>query len=190
MSQIPDHGINTQQLLDEAKLEAYASAVQDIILLLTVEFNHKAFSVPARVCCWSAASPDPVKFLCRLENDAPYNAGELVEFIGLPFEVQWPDKVDANAGEFQFKVEGAGFELDSDLEAAALSGGEITAIVRVFIKGREKEGPAEVYHNINIKNPSIDATTGTITANGSFMDWINRTYGYNYTPGKYPALVS
>lgn len=170
--------------------EAYASAVQETIPLFTLEFNHRAFAEPARVCMWSAASPEPERFRCRLEDTAPYNAGEIVEFIGLPFEVQWPDKTDGNAGEFQFKIDGVGFELDADLEEAALAGGEITAILRVFIKGMEEEGPAEVWRSISIKNPSIDATTGTVTATGSFFDWINRTFGYNYTPGKYPALVS
>lgn len=190
MSQLPDHGLTTQELLQQAVWESYVSATQDVILLYTLEFNHKAFSEPARVCRWNAASPEPGKFRCKLEADAPYNPGQVVEFYGLPFEVQFPDKVDGNAGEFQFKINGVGFELDADLEEAALSGGKITAIFRIFIKGRELEGPEEVWRNINIKNPSIDAVTGDVIANGSFFDWINRTFGYNYTPGKYPALVS
>lgn len=182
--------MTTQELLLQAIKESYASATQDIILLYTLEFNHKAFSQPARVCRWSAASPEPEKFLCKLEDNAPYDPGKIVEFIGLPFDIQFPDKTDGNAGEFQFKVDGVGYELDADLEAAALSGGEITAIFRIFIKGQEDKGPAEVWRNISIKNPAIDATTGNVTANGSFFDWIDRTFGYNYTPGKYPALVT
>lgn len=187
-SELPDHRMSTQELLTKAVYESYASAVQDTILLYTLEINHKSFSEPARVCRWSAASPEPEKFLCKLENNAPYNPGEVVEFIGLPFEVVFPDKTDNNAGEFQFKVNGIGFELDADLEEAALSGGKITAILRIFVKGHELDGPEEVWHNIDIKSPSIDASTGDVTANGSFFDWINRTFGYNYTPGKYPAL--
>lgn len=189
-SELPDHGLTTQELLQEALYESFASATQDIILLYTLEFNHKAFSQPARVCRWSAASREPEKFHCKLEDDAPNNPGEIVEFIGLPFDVQFPDKTQNNAGEFQFKISGVGFELDADLEAAALSGGKITAILRIFIKGKENEGPAEVWKNIDIKNPSIDATTGDVTATGSFFDWIDRTFGYNYTPGKYPALCT
>lgn len=189
-SELPDHGMSTQELLYRAIQESYASATQDIILLYTVEFNHKAFSEPARVCRWSAASPEPEKFYCKLEDDAPYNAGEIVEFIGLPFEVQFPDKTQNNAGEFTFKINGVGFELDADLEAAAMSGGKITAILRIYEKGKEELGPAEIWRNIDIKNPSIDATTGDVTATGSFFDWIDRTFGYNYTPGKYPALCS
>lgn len=190
MSQLPDHGLSTQQLLQKALMESFASAMQDIILLYTLEFNHPTFMEPARVCRWSAASPEPERFQCKLESNAPHNAGEVVEFIGLPFEIVFPDKSDANAGEFQFKVQGVGFELDADLEAAALNGGKITAILRIYIKGQELEGPAEVWRNIQIKNPSIDATTGDVTATGSFFDWIDRTFGYNYTPGKYPALCT
>lgn len=188
MSTLPDHGLTTQELLRQAVLESYASATQETILLYTLEFNHKAFSQPARVCRWSAARSQPEKFLCKLEDGAPFNPGEVVEFIGLPFEVQFPDKVDGNAGEFQFKINGVGFELDADLEEAALSGGKITAILRIYVKGEELCGPEEVWPGIDIKSPSIDATTGDVTANGSLFDWINRTFGYNYTPGKYPAL--
>lgn len=189
-SELPNHGVSTQALLTQAVLESYASAVQETILLYTFELNHKSFSQPARVCRWSAAQPEPEKFYCKLEDTAPYDPGQVVEFIGLPFEVQFPDKTQDNAGEFQFKVAGVGFELDTDLEAAALSGGKITGIVRIYVKGHELDGPEEVWQNIDIKSPTIDAATGDVTANGSFFDWINRTFGYNYTPGKYPALCS
>lgn len=189
-NELPDHGFTTQQLLQQAVMESYASAVQETILLYTLEINHKSFSQPARVCRWSAASPTPERFLCKLEDDAPYDPGQIVEFIGLPFEVSFPDKTDGNAGEFQFKVSGVGFELDADLEEAALSGGKITGILRIYVKGHEHEGPEEVWHGIDIKSPSIDAATGDVMANGSFFDWINRTFGYNYTPGKYPALCN
>lgn len=189
-SELPNHGLSTQVLLSEALLECYASAVQETIILYTLEINHPAFTQPARICRWSAASPEPEKFLCKLEDNAPHNPGEIVEFIGLPFEVKMPDKTADNSGEFQFKFSGIGFEIDANLEDAALSGGKITTIFREYIKGHELDGPETVFTGIDIKNPTIDAATGDVTANGSLFDWINRTFGYNYTPGKYPALVS
>lgn len=188
VSRLPDHGLSLQERKTLALAESYASAVQEIIPLITVEFNHTAFSQPARVARWGAACPTPEKFICKLEDSAPYNPGQEVEFIGLPFEALFPDKTEDNAGEFQFKVQGVGFELDADLEAACLSGGKITAIVRIYLKGKELEGPAEVWPGIDIKTPTIDAATGDITATGSLFGWLNRTFGYNYTPGKYPAL--
>ncbi len=189
MSTLTDHGLTTSELLQEAVLEAYASAIQDTILLYALEINHKSFTEPARVIRWSAASPTPETFVCKLEDDAPYNPGEEVEFIGLPFDLKFPDKTENDVGQFQFQIQGVGFELDRDLEAAALAGGKITAILRIYVKGEELEGPAEIWPGIDIKSPVIDATTGDVTASGSFFDWINRTFGYNYTPGKYPALV-
>lgn len=190
MSQLPDHGLSTQELLQKALAESFASALQDIILLYTLEFDHPAFIEPARVCRWSASKREPEVFMLKLEDDAPHDPGKVVAFIGLPFEVQFPDKTKDNAGEFQFKIQGVGYELDADLEAAAISGGKITAILRIYVKGHELDGPAEVWRNIQIKNPSIDASTGDVTATGSFFDWIDRTFGYNYTPGKYPALCT
>lgn len=188
VSQLPDRGLSSQERLARALYESYASAAQDSIVLITVEFNHKAFSQPARVARWSAALPTPKKFQCKLEPGALYNPGQVVDFIGLPFEAQFPDKTEDNVGSFQFKAQGIGFELDGDLEAAALSGGKITAIVRLYLKGEELSGPAEVWGPINIKSPAIDAATGDMTATGSLFDWLNRTFGYNYTPGRYPAL--
>ena len=188
MSQLPDHGLSTQELLAKALLESYASAVQETILLYALEIDHKAFSSPARVVRWTAAGPEPKTFQCKLEDEAPKNPGEVVEFTACPFEVQFPDKTDQNTGEFQFKVAGVAFLLEDDLEAAALSGGEISAIVRVYVKGQELEGPAQVWPGITLSAPKIDATTGDITATGSLFGWIDRTFGRNYTPGRYPAL--
>jgi len=190
MSQLPDHGLSTQELLARTLMESYASAVQETIMLYALEINHKAFSTPARVIRWTAAGAMPKIFHCKLEDDAPHNAGEVVDFTACPFEVRFPDKSDQNSGQFQFKVSGAAFEIESDLEAAALSGGQITAIVREYVKGRELEGPAQVWPGINLEAPSIDAATGDITAIGSLFGWINRTFGRNYTPSRYPALVS
>lgn len=187
-NELPDHGLSTQELMQRAMLESYASATQETILIYTMEINHKSFTHPARVARWSAAQPDPEIFSCKLEDNAPYDPGQVVDFIGLPFEFRLPDKTQENAGEFEFKVQGIGFELDVDLEAAALSGGKITAIFRVYIKGEEEKGPVQVWPGINISNPSIDASTGDVTATGSLFGWMNRTFGYNYTPGKYPAL--
>ena len=81
-SELPDHGLSTQELLQRAVLESYARAVQETILLYTLEFNHKSFVRPARVARWSAACATPEKFLCKLEDDAPYDPGRVVEFVG------------------------------------------------------------------------------------------------------------
>lgn len=186
---LPDRGISDQERLTMAVRESLASARQDRIVLETLEFHHPAFVSPARVARWSAATPLPREFFCRLEDDAPVDGGQLVKFIGLPFEITLPDKSEDSPGEFSFRVAGVGFEVEADLEAAVLQGSLITATYRCYVKGEEDKGPADVWPGITIESPAIDAATGDMTARGSLFGWTSRTFGYLYTPGKYPALV-
>lgn len=187
---LPDHGLSDKEMLDLALAESYASASQDTILLYGIEIDHKAFSQPARVIRWSASTSTPKEFQCKLEDDAPKNAGETVTFIGCPFEITFPDKTEENVGQFTFKVPGVAWLIQDELEAAALSGGKISAIVRVYVKGEEDKGPAQVWPGINMESPSIDANTGDITIVGNLFGWLTRTFGKNFTPSRYPALVT
>lgn len=174
--------------LERAIAEAYASAPAEVQVLHTLEINHRAFTQPARVARWPL-EPEPRRFSLRLEDDATYNPGAVVEFIGLPFEVTLPEKSENSPGEFTLRISGVGDYLDADLEAAALSGGRITAVYREYVMGREDDGPAQVWPGIVVSSPYLDASSGALTATGSVLDWVNRKYGRLYTPGRYPALV-
>jgi hypothetical protein len=175
--------------LQAAIEEAYASAPSDVRVLYTLEFSHHVFTHPARVVRWSAASPEPKKVLCKIEDNAPYNPGETVEFIGLPFDLNMPEKSNASPGEFTFHVAGIGYALDADLEAAALSGGIITAIFRVYEQGEEISGPAQVWPGIQVTSPRLDPASGDMYATGSILGWVNKAYGPLYLPSNYPSLV-
>ena len=176
-------------LLEEAVKEAYASAPVDTIVLHTLEINHASFSEPARVCRWPVTGPEPVEFACLLEDNAPNNAGETVTFFGIPFDIQLPEKSNDTPGEFEIAISGAGSLIEPYLEAAAFAGGNITAIFRTFVKGRENEGPVEIWTDISLRSPKLDAGTDTITMRGSVLNWLNRKFGRLYTPSRYPALV-
>ena len=166
--------------LQQAIAEAYACAPQDVLILHTLEINHKTFSQPARVARWSGVGPEVEVFRCRLEDNAPYNPGEVAEFVGLPFEMVPPEKSESTPGEISLRVCGIGYELDNDLEAAALGGSAITCIYRSYIHGEELKGPAEVWPGITLTGPSSE---------GAVLNWINRKYGRKYTPEGYPGLV-
>lgn len=174
--------------LEQAIAEAYACAPQDTIVLHTLEINHKSFTEPARVARWPVTDNEPTRFRCLLEDDAPYDPGRVVEFIGLPFEIITPEKSTENPGQFQIKIDNIGDSLDEYLEAAALEGGSITAIYREFIKGSEEtDGPRTVWGGIKISSPRMEGQT--ITFSGAVLDWMQRPFGYLYTPERYPALV-
>ncbi len=174
--------------LQQAIAEAYACASQDVLILHTLEINHKTFNRPARVARWSGVGPEVEVFRCRLEGNALYNPGEVVEFVGLPFELVPPEKSETTPGEISLRVSGIGYELDNDLEAAALGGSAISCIYRSFIHGEELKGPAEVWPGITLTGPSSEGADN-MTATGAVLNWINRKYGRKYTPEGYPGLV-
>lgn len=175
--------------LEQAIIEAYACAPQDVIILHTLEINHKAFAHPARVARWGTPGPDVERFMCKLENTAPHNPDEIVEFIGMPFEILLPEKSDSTPGELSLRVSGIGYELDADLEAASLSGGQISCIYRTYIHGEELKGPGEVWPGLAIKSPQSEGPD-SMTAVGNILGWLNRKFGRKYTPNDYPALVN
>lgn len=177
-----------QSLLDQALAEAYACARQDLIILHTLEINHKAFTEPARVVRWPVTDNEPRRFSCLLEPDAPYNPGQLVDFLGLPFEIVLPEVTTESPGTFQIRMDNVGDSLDEYLEAACMEGGEISAIYREFIKGTEgTDGPRSVWGGIQINSPELQGQT--LTFSGAVLGWMSRAFGYLYTSIAYPQLV-
>lgn len=177
-----------QELLEEALNEAYASATVDIIVLHTVEIYHRTFDEPLRIVRWPVEGPELTKFYCKLEDTAQFNAGQIVEFLGCPFEIKLPEKSQDTPGEFELSIAGAAEVIEPYLENAALGGGEITAVYRSYIKGEEENGPATVWPDIYLHSPSVDSSSGTVSMKGGILDWLNRKFGRLISVGNYPAL--
>ena len=176
-------------LLEEAMAEAYASAPAETVVLYTVEIWHESLTEPIRVVRWPQPGPEPEQFHLKLEDDADRDAGETVTFLGCPFEEKLPERGQDSPGQFELTIPAAGPLIEPYLENAALDGGPIEATFRTYVKGREDEGPVEVWPGIIMRSPSVDASSGNVTVQGSVLDWLNRKYGRNITPGNYPALV-
>ena len=176
----------SSELLQQAIAEAYASAPQDKIPLDTLEINHPTFTQPLRVVRWPLFSATPETFFLRLEDDAPYNPGETVTFLGFPFALSIPDSSTEAEGQFELRIS-VHIEIDRALKNAALNKGIITAIYRQYIKGMEDEGPAEYWRGIEIQSPRREG--GDIIANGVILGWMAKPFGDLYTPAKYPGLV-
>lgn len=179
----------SQELLQKAIAEAYACADQDIIPLYAVEIYHRNMVTPARLLRWPLTGPKPKVFTLRHEASAIYDPGKLVTYLGVPFDVTLPEKGSDSPGSFTFKISHVGDSLDDQLEAAALGGGIINAVFRVYIKGEEASGPADYSPGINLRSPKIDPASGDLVCVGTVLDWLTRKFGNLYTRGRYPALV-
>jgi hypothetical protein len=168
--------------------EAYACAPQDIIPLHSLEITHRTFTDPIRIIRWPVVGAEPEKFKCLLEDDALYNPGQIVEFIGAPFEILLPEKDTENPGQFKLSVEGAGSLFYEYMHNAALGGGKITAVYREYIKGDEQlDGPSSVWPQMTLSSPRMEGMTFLI--NGAVMNWMFSAFGGVMLPGDYPGLV-
>jgi hypothetical protein len=172
--------------LREAIEEAYASVSYDEIPLHGMEINHPSFTEPLRVIRWPVTGPEPDYFDCLHEEDAPHAPGEIVKYVGFPFELSLPESSTNTEGSFRFKIEIYN-DFDQYLYQAALNPGIITAIYRQYVKGREAEGPAAIWAGITISNPRREGAD--VIADGTILGWVKKAYGKLYLPIDYPALV-
>ena len=175
-------------LVQEALEEAHASAPSDVIVYHTIEVMHPTFLEPIRVVRHPVVGEHPEIFKLRLESTAPINAGEVVDFIGAPFELVLPEQNSDVTGTFTFRVDGINDEMDQYMQVAAVSGEILLMNYREFVKGHELDGPGSVWRDIQLKNPRVEGLSFLI--DGAILDWMDKPYGELYRAIDYPALVS
>ena len=174
-------------LMQKAIAEAYASApVDEGIILYTIEFLHPTFDVPARVVRWPITQNEPQKFSLKLENTAPENADEFVDFMAVPFEVTLPAQEDNAPGEFTIKIDNVGHILTEHLTGAVRQRDPVRMIFREYMK-HIPEYPQLVYTDFSIVKATV--SNNSVEATASMIDWLLRPYGRVYLPGDFPGLV-
>jgi hypothetical protein len=172
--------------LQEAMEEAYATVGSPDIPLHAMEVNHPYFTQPLRVIRWPVTGPEPDKFICLHEDNADLNPNQYVDYYGFPFELYTPESSQNTEGTFKFKVNLFN-NFDEHLLQAAMNPGIISATYRQYIKGRELEGPAVVWSDIQISSPRREGAD--IIADGTILRWMKKPFGKLYLPIDYPALV-
>lgn len=178
--------MDADDLLNSAIAEAYASAASNAgPILYTLEFLHPAFEIPARVARWPVLGNEPERFKLRLEDDAPADAGQWVEFIACPFEVTPPAQEESAPGEFKIKIEHVGHLLAEHLEAAVRQRDPIRMVFREFLKNRPAD-PQLIYADYTIVRATV--TENAVEATAPLCDWLTRLYGRVYTPDEWPGV--
>lgn len=174
-------------LMDLAIAEAYASCpVDDGIILYTLEFLHPAFERPGRLVRWPVTNNDLEKFSLQLEDTAPANAGEWVDFIAVPFEVTVPAQEENAPGEFTIKIENVGHVITEALQSAVRQREPVKIVFREYLKSMPDQ-PQLVYTGFSIAKATVN--NNGVEATASMIDWLLRPYGKIYTPTGFPGLV-
>ena len=200
--------------LSAALAEAYASAPADVIVLHTLEIRHPSFvengaAKPIRVvrnyedtATWLSLGGAEVRaaldgldeearrkvgLVARLEADAPHDAGLLVPFVALGFELELPPVDAIPVPEIVVTLDNVGREITRHLDAAAVSRERIEVTYRPYLS-TDINGP-QMDPPLTMTLSEVEVDVFRITGRARVLDIGNKAFpGEIYTIKKYPGL--
>lgn len=197
-------------LLSQAIQEAYAAAPADVVILDTLELRHPTFTDPIRVVrnfadtdTWlqlggsevqavldamDAEDREMVGLVARLEAGAPLNAGQMVAFVALAFDLQRPNVDTGPVPEITVVMDNVGREITDALDAAAISQDKIEVTYRPYLS-TDIDGP-QMDPPITLVLTEVEADPLRVTGRARMLDIGNKAFpGLTYTAKKFPGLA-
>jgi hypothetical protein len=200
--------------LSAAIREAYASAPADVVVLHTLEIWHPAFvedgvARPIRVvrnfedtATWLALGGAGVQavldgldadarrkvgLVARLEAGAPRDAGLLVPFVALGFDLELPAVDTIPVPEIVVTLDNVGREIAKHLDAAAVSQERIEIMYRPYLS-TDIEGP-QMDPPMTMTLSEVEVDVFRVTGRARVLDIGNKAFPSEiYTIKKYPGL--
>lgn len=167
--------------LSNAIKEAYAIAPTSSVIYYTLEIWHSAFDEPIRVVN-AKRSID-----ARLESGAPRDAGAIVTFTALAFELIPPNVDTAALPTCTIRIDNVDRQIGRALDTAVIAGGKISVIFRQFLSDSLSAGP-EIDFEMTMIAVSLDAFK--VTAQCGFPDLLNRNFpNLDYNLDEFPGLA-
>jgi hypothetical protein len=200
--------------LSEAIREAYASAPADVVVLHTLEIWHPSFiedgvAKPIRVvrnyedtATWlglggtevqtvldgmSDEARRKVGLVARIEAGATRDAGLLVPFVALGFEMELPPVDTIPVPEIVVTLDNVGREITRHLDAAAISQDAIEVTYRPYLS-TDINGP-QMDPPLTMTLSEVEVDVFRITGRARVLDIGNKSFpSAIYTIKKYPGL--
>jgi hypothetical protein len=168
--------------LSAAIQEAYASAPINQVIYHTLELWHPSFSAPIRVV------RDFSTIDARIEAGATRNAGEIATFVGYAFDVVPPDQTTSGLPQCTIEIDNVDREIGAQIDAATLTGDQITAIYRAYLSDALDDGP-ENDPPVELTLITVSATPFRIRATAGFPDLLNLKFPkLDYDLETFPGL--
>lgn len=169
--------------------DAYASAPEDVVLLDTLEFRHASF-VTAGLPYALRVVNDHDKLIACLEDDAPLNAGEYVEFTPCYFTFVRPSESETGAtAEVEVRVNNVARTLVPYLDAVKESRDPIEITWRPYLDS-DLSGPHMV-PPLTLYIRSVTVNMNQVSARAGFGNLVNRRFpAIDYTSQKHPGLAA
>ena len=161
----------------QAWREAAVTVPKDDVMLLTLELHHPAFleaGVPTAIRIVLDTAP---RLTFRLEAEAPLGGGELVDFTGMPFEIDFP-RIGQLGVECPIKIDNVGREVATYLPAAVTQNTPMLVIFRGYLMSDPDtvgQGPFRL-HLRNIKRKGATLTGNLVVASPGELKFLRRVY--------------
>ena len=202
--------------LEQAIREAYASAPADTVVLHTLELRHPAFvddngrptavrvvrnfadadrwralggeKAQAALDALPADARERVGLVARLEADAPKDAGRMVPFIALAFDLELPPVDTAPVPEIAVTLDNVSREIVRHLDAAATSLERIEVTYRPYLS-TDLEGP-QMDPPITLTLTEVEVDVFRATGRARMLDIGNKAFpAETYTAKRFPGLT-
>ncbi len=195
--------------LSAAIREAYAVAPSDVVILHTLEIRHPTFTQPIRIVrnfadevTWAAHGDQAqavldampanervmVGLVARLEAGAPEDAGQMVPFIALAFDLDLPPVDTVPVPEITVTMDNVGREITDALDEAAVSQDKTTVTYRPYLSS-DIEGP-QMDPPITMALSEVEANPLHVTGRARMLDIGNKAFPAKfYTAKDFPGLV-
>lgn len=174
--------------LSAAIREAYASAPADVVVLHTLELRHPAFRDDAGNPTAIRVVRDHADLWARLEPGAPIDAGEIVRFVAMAFELELPPIDTAPVPEIAVTLDNVGREIVRHLDEAAVSQDRIAVTYRPYLS-TDLEGP-QMDPPITLIMTEVEADTFKVTGRARMLDIGNKAFpAETYTAKRFPGLA-
>lgn len=174
--------------LKAALKEAYASAPADDVIIDTLELRHPTFLDDNGDPMGIYVVRDHVNITARLEDSAPLNAGQLVEFESVGFDVDQPTVDTAAVPEITVIIDNVSRELMPYLDKAATGRDKIEVTYRPYLDS-DLESP-QMDPPITLTLSEVKAGVSRVTARARLLDVGNKAFpGETYMASVFRGLV-
>lgn len=174
----------------EALASAYATAPEDEVILATLEFRHVTFVDPATGPFAIRVVNDHEPLLATLEDGAPMNSGQTVQFTPCYFKIVLPSETESGSSpELSITVDNVARTLIGYLDRAKETRAPVFVTWRPYLAS-DLSGP-HILPSLTLTMRRVSCTMSTVTGLAGFADLTNKRFpSLEYTPKNFPGLTA
>lgn len=178
----------TNDHLNAAIREAYASAPSDVVILHTLELRHPDFSDDLGKAVAVRLVRDHQDLSAKLEATAPLNPDEYVTFIAMGFDLELPTVDTSPVPEITITIDNVSRELIKHLDAAVESAEKIEITYRPYLSN-DLSGP-QMDPPITLILTEVEADVSRVIGRARMLDIGNKSFpSETYTATRFPGLT-